>query len=86
MSQTRKVRFSRLLHDILGEEDLDEMREHRAQDEPQPIADPAEASLLPSGMLASFPLPAQLGPYLLLQVLGEGGMGVVYLAQQQEPV
>ncbi|MEX2559835.1 MAG: serine/threonine-protein kinase, partial [Pirellulales bacterium] len=28
----------------------------------------------------------QIGPYKLLQVIGEGGMGVVFMAEQQEPV
>src|SRR6266581_3028295 len=29
---------------------------------------------------------ARIGPYKLLQKIGEGGCGVVYMAEQQEPV
>jgi eukaryotic-like serine/threonine-protein kinase len=29
---------------------------------------------------------AQIGPYKLLQQIGEGGMGMVYMAEQLEPV
>src|SRR5258708_2364928 len=31
-------------------------------------------------------LGSRIGPYKLLQLLGEGGMGAVYMAEQEEPV
>src|SRR5262245_12506092 len=35
---------------------------------------------------AELPAQRQVGPYKLLQVIGEGGFGTVYLAEQDQPV
>jgi WD40 repeat protein/serine/threonine protein kinase len=43
------------------------------------------ASTLPSRPLPEGP-GTVIGPYKLLQQIGEGGMGVVYMAEQQEPI
>src|SRR5262245_46207329 len=46
------------------------------------------ASGCPATIARTSPLPAesQVGPYKLLEQIGEGGMGLVYMAEQQQPV
>ncbi|MEM7353948.1 MAG: serine/threonine-protein kinase [Acidobacteriota bacterium] len=39
-----------------------------------------------AGPSSAAPFPERLGPYRLLEVLGEGGMSTVYLAEQSEPL
>jgi serine/threonine protein kinase len=41
---------------------------------------------LPAAQPATESLGSRIGPYLLLQPIGQGGMGVVYLAAQETPV
>ena len=48
---------------------------------PKPSDDTTQTSGTPAE-----PIPQRVGPFKILDVLGEGGFGIVYLAEQQEPV
>ena len=66
----------------LGE---DELEKSDVQNEPSD--DTSKTSVSSAAMDAFVEQPGSwLGSYKLLNILGEGGMGIVYLAQQEEPI
>ncbi|MGC6488132.1 MAG: tetratricopeptide repeat protein, partial [Planctomycetota bacterium] len=52
----------------------------------QTVTPDSTSTAAPAGESGDPGEPKQIGPYRLLDTLGEGGMGTVYLAEQQEPV
>jgi eukaryotic-like serine/threonine-protein kinase len=57
-----------------------------AHERPAPLLDAPDAIQTTVDAPAAEPAGTTVGPYKLVEVIGEGGMGTVYLAQQQEPV
>ena len=79
------------LQALLGAHDrAGKFLEHRPPDARQPQPDAPVAALLSNTIPILLPgtekIGEQIGRYKLLQKIGEGGCGVVYMAEQVEPV
>jgi eukaryotic-like serine/threonine-protein kinase len=57
-----------------------------AESIPSPRSAPASADAMPANLSIEEPIGTRIGRYKLLERIGEGGCGVVYMAEQEEPV
>jgi serine/threonine protein kinase len=81
------------LDEVVGEDDALRKRVEaliHAHEDPDSFLDKAGAQLPTVDQIPPAPLAEHVGtlvgPYKLLQQIGEGGMGVVYMAEQTRPV
>ena len=63
-----------------------EAREERAKVTATILSETRPASSLPARFIDEEGMPEKLGPYRLIRRLGEGGGGVVYEAEQEQPI